>query len=968
MIFIYNSQVPETLLQTKLYIPPLRPNLVPRPQLIQRLNQGLQLGHKVTLVSAPAGFGKTTLVSEWVAGCGRPAAWLSLDVRDNDPSRFLAYLVAALQTIVAHFGERILGVLQTPQPPPTESLLTALLNEITTISEDFVLVLDDYHVIDAAAVDMATAVDASTDVDEVLTFLLEHTPPQMHLVILTREDPSMPLARLRANNLLTEIRAGDLRFSGRDSDRFLNEVMGLSLSRADITLLESKTEGWIVGLQLAAIAMRLPQSPRSPKSSVSARDRASLSTFINTLSGSHRFILSYLTEQVLNQQPEEIQLFLLQTSILDRLNGSLCDAVTGRSDSRALLERLFRANLFLIPLDDMGQWYRYHHLFAGMLRDLQKAQQGDKTAGLHQRASHWYAQAEGAGLAQSPGLARSPGGEYINQAIQHALAAEDFVMAADLLESHALGMIMQGYAETVNGWVQVIPEEWGLQSPKTNLAFAWMHLLRGAYFRASSYLDRLEGSFSTSQAGEEDRNSLKAEWLAMRSLLLSMQGKMVESLALANQALEIVPQQNGRVRSLVYYGLACAYQAMEYDELVVDAYQKAIHYAREANHLVVEMMSVSSLALMALERGQLNLAFEIAFPVSDRVEQSGSPPPISATVHGILGRVYYQWYQLEQAQDHIFRAIELSVLGGYKTGETFYRAFLARLLQLEGDLEAATWEIQKAVELMQVEAPAYLKEHVISQQARIYLDRNHLAAAEMVLEGQGFSFQDTFSFPDLPSDQNITHTLGLLYNSGLRVLLYRARNERALVSLKPGIELADNLITRALHGQHILVTLETLLLRAQMHAEAGNSRASVADFASAIELAAPEGFISIFVEQGAPVARTLVNLIKQDRLGAIQPGIIKKVQDALSRLLPYTGQTSPSQPAEAELTPLIEPLTERELEVMILMAKGLKYKEIAERLFISLNTVRFHVKAIYSKLNVNTRTKAIEVATQRRLV
>jgi LuxR family maltose regulon positive regulatory protein len=924
------------LLKTKLYIPSIRPELVSRPRLIERLNAGLH--RKLTLVSAPAGFGKTTCISEWVNALDCPVTWLSLDAADDGPGRFFIYLVAALQKVDDNLGREIEGVLRAGQLPPSEAISTTLSNDIQELEGRFLLVLDDFQVIQ------------DRFILRVLEKLVSNLPQPLHLVLLTREDPPLPLARLRANNQLTEIRAGDLRFTSPEAERFLNEVMGLSLSQADITVLEDKTEGWIVGLQLAGL---------------SVRDRADPSSFIATLSGSHRFILSYLTEQVLSRQPEGIQSFLLQTSILDRLSGDLCNAVTGRSDGRALLERLFKANLFLIPLDDEQRWYRYHHLFADLLRDLQRALQKDETAELHRRASRWYAQA---GMGER--------GTFVSEAIRHALAAADYAMAVDLLESHAMEMIMQGYAKTVNGWVQAIPPEWGSLSPRTNLAFAWMHLLRGTYAQASPYMEQVQAAFSGSQGGlhleAEENPSLKAEWLAMKSLLLNMQGKATESMTMATRALEIAPEEDSHARSLAYFGLAGVYQLMEDYAHAVEAYQMAIQHGRAAENLVAEMMSVAGLALMAFEHGQLHLAFEIAAPVSARVEQSGSLPPIGTVVYGILGEVYYQWVQTEQARRHILRALHLSTLGGYKSGMINCRVLLSRLSQLEGHLEAAAREVQEAIDQLQVDTPGYVRQEAVSQQVRVYLARNRPTAAELALQGQGFSFRDQFSFPDLPPGQSLSHANGLLYNSSLRVLLYQAWAGRDLTNLRPRIELANRLIAGALQGQYILVALEALLLRAQMHAALGNSLSSRADYATALELAEPEGFIGIFVEQGPPVAEALTNLVEQDRLGTVQPGYVERILAAFSRLQPpgttRGEQPAPDLPAGTGPVALIEPLTDRELEVLSLMAKGLKYREIAARLYISLNTVRFHVKAIYGKLNVNNRTQAIEVARQLRIL
>ncbi|MEJ2737414.1 MAG: LuxR C-terminal-related transcriptional regulator [Anaerolineae bacterium] len=535
-----------------------------------------------------------------------------------------------------------------------------------------------------------------------------------------------------------------------------------------------------------------------------------------------------------------------------------------------------------------------------------------------------------------------------------------------------MDMIMQGYAKTVNGWVQAIPAEWASASPRTHLAFAWMHLLRGAYAQAAPYLEQLEGSFSGFQVSQEETDALKAEWLVMRSLLLNMEGRMRESLALATQALEIAPEQDSRVRSLAYFGQAGAYQAMEEYEPVVDAYRMAIQHSRAAENLVVEMMSTSGLARLAFEHGQLHLAFEIAEPISARLEGSGSPPPISTVVFGILGEVQTQWLEIDEARRHGRRALQLSVLGGYNSGMISLWVLLSRLSQLAGDLEDAAREIQQAIDLMQGDTPDYVRQEAVAQQVRVCLARNRPTAAELALQGQGFSFQDRFSFPGLSPDRSIPHSIGLLYNSSLRVLLYEGRAGRDAANLRTGIDLASRLITGALQGQTLLVALEALLLRAQMHAALGSTGASQADYARALELAEPEGILGVFIEQGPPVAEALANLVEQAQLEAVQAHYVERLLAGSSRLQPPSTargeQPVPDLRAGIEPAALIEPLTDRELDVLRLMAEGLKYKEIAERLFISLNTVRSHVKAIYGKLHVNNRTQAVELARQLRIM
>lgn len=921
------------ILATKLHPPPIPAKWVHRPRLRQRLSEGLEINRQVTLVSAPAGFGKSTCISDWVNALDQlPVTWLSLDSADDDPVRFFAYFISALQKVDAGLGKEIEGVIRSGQLPPGEIISESLINDILAYEGRLLLVLDDFHIIQ------------DQFVLQVMGQLIANFPYPLHLVLITREDPPLPLARMRANNLLTEIRARDLRFSSTDIGQFLNDVIGLSLSQADIAALENKTEGWIAGLQLAGI---------------SVRDQANPSGFITTLSGSHRFILSYLTEQVLNQQPEEIQHFLLETSILEKLNGDLCNAVSRRSDSHALLEKLFNANMFLIPLDDERQWYRYHHLFADLLRDLQNAFPIDKKTEMHRRASRWYAQAD-----------------MVSEAIQHALDAEDYRMAVDLLENHAMEMIMQGYAKTVNGWVQALPDEWGNQSPRTNLAFAWALLLRGSYLQAMEYLERLHATFIDAPQGDESA-SVRAEWLVMQSLVLYMQGRFAECKEMASLALELAPELNSRVQSMAFYVQASVFWFQEDYQQAAEIFQKSIQHSLAAENLVGEMMSTTSLASMALENGRLHLAFEIASQAVRRIERSGVLHPISAVIYASLGDAHYQWYQIEEARRCFQRALHLSTLGGSNTITIMCHVLLSRLEQVSGDLEAADSEIQKAVDLVPLEAPAYMRQEVVSQRVRVYLDLNRIAAAEAALQGQGFSLGDQFSFSDLPagdrpsasSRESVSSSVRLLYNSLLRLLLYQARAGSDPACLKPGIEFAGRLIAGAFESQQLVVALETLLLRAQMYVVLGEHTASREDYIQALELTEPEGFIGVFVEGGRAVADDLAELVVQNHQENIPPEYIQRILDAFSESrFPRAQPPAPDFPAGGKPEVLIAPLTDRELDVLRLMAEGLKYKEIAERLFISLNTVRYHVKAVYSKLNVSSRIQAIELARHLRIM
>jgi LuxR family maltose regulon positive regulatory protein len=906
------------LLATKLRCPATLPHRVHRPHLIQRLNEGLESGRRMTLVSAPPGFGKTTLLSEWAVQLQRPVAWLSLDESDNDPSRFWPYLIAACQSLQAEVGEAALALLHAPQPLPADTIPTILINDLAKLESNLLLILDDYHVIQNQAIQAA------------LSFLIDHLPDQLHLALSTRVDPPWPLARLRARNQLIELRALDLRFTPEEAAAFLNQMTDLNLSAEDVAALEARTEGWIAGLQLAALAMQ---------SSLSLKEQGDVAAFVRAFAGSHVYVADYLIEEVLQHQPEEVQTFLLQTSLLERLHGALCEAVTGCQDGQAILKQLHKANLFVIPLDDEGRWFRYHRLFADLLEArLRLAFSSDAIATLHARASRWY---EDAGM--------------VNEAIEHALAAADYAAAVRLIESRAVEMLVQGYANTVESWLTTIPPGLRFQSARINLAFAWMHLLRGTFDSAASYVERLQTMLAGSRLDEAEP-SLKAEWLALQAYLLSAQGRLTESLELAQQARDIAPETDGYVQSLTYNALGSTYLMLNDYTHVVEVYQKAIQLGRAAANPLVEMMGISILAQIAAQHGQLHFACEIASQGIERIERSGSPPSIVAAVHGALGQIQYQWAHHVQARSHLQRAIQLCALSGYAAGEIYGRANLARLLQLEGNLEASDQEIQQAIALMQSRAPVWGGDEAVTQQVRLHLVQHRLAAAESVLARQGFSFKDSFSFADLVSGQAMTYSIGLLYNSALRILLYRARTQRDQQFLPIGIELADRLISRALQDQYLSITLETLLLRAQLRSVLGNDEASLADVAQAVELAEPEGFISLFVEGGPPIAEALTVLLKIDRLGSAQAEYVQTI------LAAFPPSTSPVTTIASE--ELVEQLTPRELEVLHLIAAGDSNQAIADKLVITVRAVKKHTGNIYGKLNVSSRTQAIARARQ----
>ncbi len=909
-----------SLLSTKFHIPRTRANGVSRPRLTKKLLAAVKRPSSFVLLSGPAGFGKTTLLGEFVTELQRPVAWMSVDEGDNDPIRFWTYLITACQTIQRGVGESGLALLQSPQPLPDETIPTLLINDLVKLKNDLVLVLDDYHEIHNPSIHAA------------LSFLLDHLPEKLHLVFSTRVDPPWPLARFRARNQLIEIRAVDLRFTTDETAVFLNQAMSLNLSAENVSALEARTEGWIASLQLAAISMK---------------GRSDLSEFIKAFTGSHVYVAEYLIEEVLEHQSEAVKTFLLQTSILARLNASLCDAVNGHSKSQTMLKDLYQANLFVFPLDDEGEWFRYHHLFADLLKArLRHSLPAEAIATLHQRAATWYEQSG-----------------MIPDAIEHALAAMDYPLAVQLVEKVALPMILQAYVRTVAGWLQSIPQEYLEKSPRVNMAFAWMNLLPGAFDQATPYLERLSIIFSSPEVSAQDP-SLLGEWLAIQSKLLGMQGKSAESRDLANRALQILPDADTHVRSMLYANLASAYERMlDYDH-AAEMFQWIVRDAQATGNFVAEILGTSGQAQMVLQQGRLHLGFEIASQGIKRLEASGKSTPFSATLYGELGQIHYQWHQLDQSRDYLLRSIQASGLNGYSDPEIYNHVILSRIFQMEGDWTSSAHEMVKAGELARAIPPAMIREEIISQQVRVDLALNRLPEAQALLKAEGFSFNDEFVFPNLAPGSIVTHPVGLLYNSALRVLLFQSKAKQDRMNLRRGIELAAVVLAGELQCQHIPIALETLLLRSQMYAEAGDDQHSLEDAAKALELAEPEGFISIFVEEGLPISESLTILLKRNLLGLVQPNYVNGILAAFPKAGYFkTAQDEQAIPVDESLSP-VESLTPRELEVLHLIAIGDSNQTIAGKLVISLSAVKKHTGNIFNKLNVNSRTQALAHARQ----
>jgi LuxR family transcriptional regulator, maltose regulon positive regulatory protein len=904
------------VLATKLYVPLSQPGVVLRPRLTERLNEGLH--RKLTLISAPAGSGKTTLVGEWVAGVERPAAWLSLDEGDNDPTRFLTYLVAALQTVAPDIGESVLGVLGSPQPPPTESLLTALLNETTTVPDDFVLVLDDYHVVDARAI------------DDALVFLVEHLPPRMHLVIATREDPHLPLARLRARGQLTELRASDLRFTLSEAAEFLNSVMGLGLSAEDIAALETRTEGWIAGLQLAALSMR---------------GREDVAGFIRAFTGSHRFVLDYLVEEVLQRQPERIRSFLLQTSILDRLSGPLCDAVTGGKDGRGTLEALERGNLFVFPLDDERQWYRYHHLFADVLQARLMEEQNDRVPALHQRASEWY---------EHNGLP--------SDAIRHALAAEDFERAASLVELAALEMLGSGREDTLFGWLEALPDELVGARPVLSVYYALMLLGRGGFEAVHARLQDaerwLDTTVETDEQGEVSSvdmvvvdqvafRSLPGTIAVVRAYHAGALGEVLSASNHARRALELLPEDDHLWHGAAAALLGLAYWTLGDLEAAHRSFAEGVAHQQMAGHTRFQIAGTYILADIRIAQGRLREAVR-TYEQSLRIaEEHGELVWGTASLYVGLSELHRERDDLEAATELLMRSQELGEHFGLP--ETRYRWYvaMARIKEAQGDLDGAL-ELLEEAERQYVESPDPDVRPIAALKARVWIRQGRLTEALSWAREQGLSAHDEPSY--LREFEYITLA---------RALIAGYESVRGESSMHEAMGLLERLLTAAQKGGRTGSVIEILVLQALAYEEQGDRPTALAPLERALSLAAPEGYVRIFVDEGMPMA----GLLSEATANGIMPDYTARLLAAFEAE-EHESEDSSHLPLALPAQSLTEPLSGRELEVLQLIARGFSNREIGERLFITLMTVKGHNRRIFAKLLVGRRTEAVARARE----
>jgi len=909
-----------SLVQTKLYVPRPRRSVVARPRLGGRLSRGSDA--RLTLISAPAGFGKTTLLTAWLAAAAtenRAVAWLSLDESDRQPATFWTYLITALQTAVPGIGADALPLLQSAQPP-IETVLAAVLNELAAVPNDIDLVLDDYHLVDGP------------DLRVGMVFLLEHLPPHVHVVISSRADPLLPLARLRARGELVEVRAADLRFTPDEVAAYLNDVTGLDLSPENIAALEGRTEGWIAALQLAALSMQ---------------GRTDIGAFIAGFAGDDRYIVDYLVEEVLARQTEQIRTFLLRTCLLDRLNGPLCDAVTGQPGGKATLEALDRANLFLVPLDDSRHWYRYHHLFADMLQAHLSDERPDEVTELHRRASGWY----------------DHNGQP-SPAIRHAVAAGDVERAADLVELAIPELQRNRQETTIRGWLDAIPYEVVRMRPVLAVGFV-AALMAGNEFEGIE--ERLRDAERWLEPATRDRNERHASSEAMvvvdekelsrlpgviemyRAALALVGGDAPATLRHAQLAIDRAADGDDVTRAGASAISGLTFWGRGDLEAAHHAYSTCVEGLQRAGHLSDVLGCSITLADIRTTQGRLGDAqrtFERALQLT--AQEPGTVLRGTADMYVGMSQIACERGDLHTATQHLLRSQELGEHTGLPQNPYRWRVAMARVREAQGDLAGALTLLDDAQRV-------YLGDFLPNVRPVPALRARVLAAQGRWSEALGWARDQGLS-----ADDNLTYVQEFEHITLARVLLARFASDGDTSSLNDASRLLARLQSAAIAGDRMGSVIEILVLESITHQAGGDTTGALAPLIEALTHAEPEGYLRVFVGAGPPM-KSLLTAVSRMRAG----------WDYVHRLLAAyasddgtVATTTPVAPAPRSSQGLVEPLSERELDVLLLLATDLDGPDIARRLFVSLNTMRTHTRSIYAKLGVNSRRAAVSRAEE----
>jgi LuxR family transcriptional regulator, maltose regulon positive regulatory protein len=893
----------DSLVSTKLQPSQARPKLVARSRLTAKLER--EPSRKLTLISAPAGFGKTTLLVEWLrerAGGEGWVAWLSLDEGDNDPVRFMSYLVVALRrTSEEEIGEGVLVALRSPEPPRIEAMIAALVNEIAALPRELTLVLDDYHLID------------SQSVHGVVSFLLEHLPDNVHLIVASRVDPPLQLARLRARNQMIHLDAADLSFTSEEASTFLNDVMGLELSVEDLATLEERTEGWIAGLQLAALSIQ---------------DRKDVSGFIKAFSGSYRDVLDYLAEEVLARQPERVRDFMLQTSILDHLTGSLCDALTGRSDGQGMLERLERDNLFVFALDEERRWYRYHHLFADFLRGRLMRERPESTGELHLRASGWY---EGNG--------------HLSEAVGHALSAPDHNLAARLIEEGVEGAVERGEGTTALRWLEALPIEAKRLRPRLFVEHAVALVITGRPDDAEPLLKEAE---RTAEADGEEGQFLLGFASTVRSWRARLRGDAPEAVELARRGLSLLPDEEVHVRNYAAVRLGDALRIVGDLAAADEAYAEAAEIGRAAHHAYGRLAGMVMHARVRAEQGRLREADEEFRRALQLLTEEGFElSPAAGIVHIGMGALLYERDDLDAAMRELERGMELAERTGDVSTLVWAYVTISRNNLAQGDESGALQRARQAERVARDSGADLQIAIALDWMTRLLLARGDLT------EAVAFEQERATNAENAADAARVVDRL-----TSARLLYAQGQHREALPQLE---ELGETAEAAGRTGNLI----EILALQALALWAGSKKERAVSTLAESLALAEPEGYVRTIVDEGPQMATLLSEVLgakqrgRTDLLRCVPAHYIRKLLAALER-----DAASAASPAAG----LPEPLSERELEVLRLIASGKSNRRIASELFVSVGTVKTHINNLYRKLDAHSRTQALARARELKLL
>jgi LuxR family maltose regulon positive regulatory protein len=885
-----------TLLKTKLYRPPIRPEVVSRPNLMRRLDEGIN--DKLTVVSAPAGYGKTTLVSAWCSECQVPVAWLSLEGEDNDLPRFLSYVITALRTIKADLGQEILSVLQSARPPAVLNLLPVLVNQLDDIQTRFVLVLDDYHVI------------ISEEIHEAINFIIDHQPPQMHLLLTTRVDPPLPLARLRGRGQLTELRQDDLRFSEEETVAFLKRGSGIELTAGDVEILLSRTEGWIAGLQMAALSMR---------------NKSDIPSFIEGFGGSHDYIVDYFTSEILNNLPELTRSFLLKTSFLDQLCGSLCDEVTWLSGGQQTLQRLQEENLFLVPLDDDHIWYRYHQLFADLLHKSLKNQYSSEVPELHLRASRWFEK-----------------NAYPHQAVEHAFLAEDSSRAADLLEAIAESTLGQGEHLWFLNEIEKLPQDQMELHLRLSVLRAAIFTSIGSLQRAENALRKIELHLSTHPESKAIEEYAIRRVAALRAMIAIQRGDAVSAKREAQLALEMLPE--GKEQEVTWHAellltLSLSNFALGDLDEARQNLDRAIEQARLAGDPYTFLIVTAYLVDVLCSQGLLKEAAErcqagLEFITKHRLDWA----PVSGEMFIRWGLLLCERRDLAQAGDFLDRGMDLIRSGGVPWALAWAYHMKIFYLIAQGDLMAAEATVREADQILQLsELPARVVSGISALKTLVWIRLGKLDEAEHHLKKRGIWIDSPIRYPFHREYQSL-------------ITLLIAKDDLASTE-----GLLENLVTWAETAKQFRSLIGARVLQALVYSGRRDMGRALQYLSMAMDLAKPEGYLQAILEVGRPI----IPLLYAANQKGMHPGFTTRLLEGFIEINPDQWATPHEQNRQPEILAALRP---REIEVLRLVAEGQTNKEIALKLSISLRTVKFHMTSILTKLGVDNRMQAVTKA------